>query len=311
MERPRGEHGPEPEPLSRFALGTLGLLAMVAALLWAGLAGGHVRLDPGPAPEPAPAATATATMAGPTQIRAPTPSRHAAAFTELSTRLGGGYALAWVDGDGLHSLGTPVDQVAWSTIKVPLAISALEHGTPGGDALVERAVTASDNEAGMALWRALGPPEEAARSVDEVLAAYRSAGTRTQSEVTRQGFSPFGQTVWTVQDQARFASRLACAPSSSGAGAVRQAMGRVIAGHRWGLAPLEGAHVKGGWGPGADGGYVVRQFGDALVEGRRYALAVSARAEDGGYANGTSDLSELVQWWAATVAPGTGAISCR
>src|SRR5690606_38936782 len=99
-------------------------------------------------------------------------------FAAQTTALRGVYALAWVDGDGLHVLGQAPDETAWSTIKVPLAIAAVERAETEGAAApwpqVEAAITRSDNGAATTLWSSLGPPQQAAQAVDEVLTAYDS-----------------------------------------------------------------------------------------------------------------------------------------
>lgn len=307
----------EPTHEVRWAVvGTLALAVLVAALGWAGIRTGHVQVHPSP-PSPTttpatlvPTPSPTLPQPSPTLTLTPPDPDRAAEFARLSHDLGGTYALAWVDDDGLHVLGVPADETAWSTIKVPLAIAALEQQAESTASLVERAITASDNGAALTLWGRLGGPEEAARVVDEVLTAYGSAGTRTESREVRPSFSAFGQTVWSVADQARFASELSCVPEGSAAGEARAAMGRVIPDHRWGIGRLDEAHVKGGWGPGQDGAYVVRQLGDALVDGDRYALAGSARARSGSYAQGVADLTRIVEWWAETIAPEATGRAC-
>lgn len=299
-------------PGQRVWLSVLALLATGTLLIWSGLRSGA---DP---PPPPPMATPTRTATPPQPTPSPEPTLtlvppdpgQAAGFAELTQDLGGTYALAWVDDDGLHVLGTPADETAWSTMKVPLAAAALDEPTEATAGLVERAMTASDNDAALALWSGLGQPEDAARAVDEVLGAYGSAGTRTESRAVRPPFSSFGQTVWSVADQARFASALACVAEDSPAGQVRATMGRVVPDHRWGIGHLDEAHLKGGWGPGEDGAYVVRQLGDAVVNGDRYALAGSSRARTGSYAQGAADLDRVVEWWVATVQPDAAGLTC-
>lgn len=300
---------------------TLALLVSVAGLAWAGVRTGHVGIGDAPSVQ-AQEATATATAratAAPTPSVTPTQSPTLAvippgaelvgAFEALTAELGGEYALAWVDAHGLSRLGGPGDGSAWSTIKVPLAIAAAEHasdagGNPWPD--IEAAITRSDNDAAARLWASLGPPEDAAAAVDEVLSAYDSGGTQTQSVVVRPPFSSFGQTEWAPVDQARFAAALSCADRASVAAQVRAAMGRVAPDHRWGIGRLQDAHIKSGWGPDAAGAYTLRQLGDGSVEGRRYALAVVGRAADGTYPQAAADLDELVDWWAQAAAHRPG-----
>ena len=308
-------------------LGTAGLAAVLAGLVWLGLHTGDLAAGPLPSgapgatstptpnPAPAPAPTGTAAAGAPSPPSGPTTAAAepavAAAFAEESARLGGDYSLVWVDSAGVHVLGPAPASPAWSTIKVPLAIAALEADSATATrSQVEAALTRSDNAAADALWVALGPPETAAEAVDEVLAGLGSAGTHTQPQRVTPPFSPYGQTVWSVPDAARFAAALACTPGASPAGEVRQVMADVVADQRWGIGQLDAAHFKGGWGPEAGGAYVLRQLGDARVGDERFALALWARAGDGQYARGADDLSALVRWWAASVAPGRVGLSC-
>lgn len=299
----------------RAALAVVAGIALIGGLVWLGMQADPVQparstSTPGGKGTPAPPPLAPEPEPEPALALVPPDPELTAEFAQLSAELGGTYALAWVDADGLHVLGEAADETAWSTIKVPLAIAGMDQPTDATAALVERAITASDNDAALGLWSGLGQPTEAARAVDEVLAAYGSAGTRTESREVRPSFSSFGQTAWSVADQARFASALACATEESPAGQVREAMGRVVPDHQWGIGRLDEAHIKGGWGPGEDGAYVVRQLGDAVVADDRYALAGSARARTGSYAQGAADLSALIRWWAATAAPEGAGLEC-
>lgn len=304
----------------RALLITLVLIGGIAALVWVGVRTGHLGTSLSPveattstpkrsattSPRPSASATSTPSMS-PTPTLVPPDPVLVAAFAALVAELGGEYALAWVDGEGLHLLGEPPDETAWSTIKVPLSIAGVEHGAAAGSDPwpdIDPAITTSDNDAALRLWASLGTPQEAAAAVDEVLAAYGSAGTRTESEGVRPPFTPFGQTQWSLVDQARFAASLACAPGASPAGEVRAVMGRVVEDQRWGIGRVETAHLKSGWGPDDSGAYVLRQLGDGVVDGRWQALALSGRAADGTYPQGAADLSALVEWWARTAADG-------
>lgn len=303
-------------------LGTVVVLVVVAALAWLGVRTGHLAQGAALGPEAVTTTpTATATAPAPTVTRTPRPSSApvsvppdpalAAAFAERIAGLGGEYALAWVDSEGVHLVGAAPEETAWSTVKVPLAVAAAARA-PATETWqrIEAAVSRSDNDAALALWTALGPPEEAARAVDTVLDAYGSPETRTEWADVRPPFSSFGQTWWPTESQARFAHGLACVPDSSGAGRVRAAMGRVVADQRWGIGTLEAAHLKGGWGPDAGGAYVLRQLGDAEVAGQRYALALTARSGTGSHAHATEDATDIVRWFAETVAPTRPGLTC-
>ena len=209
-------------------------------------------------------------------------------------------ALAPVGGDGTPvTVGADETLPAWSTIKVPLALAA--HRAHPKDAAaradVEAAITVSDNEAAARLWTGLGEPAQARRAVERVL---REAGDRTTRVQDRQvvaGYSPFGQTRWRVEDQALFLAGAACAPDAA---VVTDPMGRLVGGHTWGLAGLDGAVAKGGWGPTADG-YVLRQMGLLPgAKGGRLAVAVQLRTSD--HATGTALMDEVAAVLAEHVA---------
>ncbi|WP_293060211.1 hypothetical protein, partial [Mycobacterium sp.] len=146
--------------------------------------------------------------------------------------------------------------VAWSTIKVPLAIAALRADRARAEPLVVKAITASDNRAAAQLWTQLGPAAQAARQVQRVIRESGDGTTVVQMRRLRPGFSAFGQTPWALNSQARFAAHLPCLSDTT----VLDLMHRLVDEQRWGLA-AQGAAAKGGWGPTGTGGYLVRQFG--------------------------------------------------
>lgn len=184
-----------------------------------------------------------------------------------------------------------VNVPAWSTIKVPLSIAAVRDGSADMGALTS-AITVSDNAAAEQLWEGLGQPEGAAEKVERVLS---EGGVQTQvnAQVTRPGFSAFGQTMWTTEGQATFASHLQCL---EGAQAVVEAMGSIAGGQNYGLGQISGALYKGGWGPNESGVYGVRQFG--LLprgDGTLAAVAIAAVSPDGSYESGQAQLNQLAQ----------------
>lgn len=180
---------------------------------------------------------------------------------------------------------------AWSTIKVPLSIAAVRDGYADMSALTS-AITVSDNAAAEQLWEGLGQPEGAAEKVERVLS---EGGVQTQvsAQVTRPGFSAFGQTMWTTEGQATFASHLQCL---AGAQSVMEAMGSIAGGQNYGLGQIPGAIYKGGWGPNESGAYGVRQFG--LIprgDGTFAAVAIAAVSPDGSYESSQVQLDQLAQ----------------
>ena len=199
---------------------------------------------------------------------------------------------------------------AWSTIKVPLAIAALRSA--GGDSsAAARAIQSSDNAAAEQLWASLGGGAAAADQVASVIREYSGQDVSVQPTVTRPGFSAYGQTRWTLAQQADFAAGLAeAAGHDPAAGAVYRLMGQIMPGHAYGIGQLAGSAFKGGWGPDESGGYLVRQFGVAPVhalsgggagDGGSSAadavvpIAIAVRAADGSYETGQQVLNTIVQ----------------
>lgn len=224
--------------------------------------------------------------------------------------------------DSVEQLGPLQTGPAWSTIKLPIAARVIED-TGGAAALssstrdlVGRAITASDNAAAAELWDQLasahGGPSGAASAVGELLAAAGDTQT-TVSTVGRDGFSPYGQTEWSLVAQEHFVSALAAgcvAPAA--AGELRTLMGQVVPDQRWGLGTASSnASFKGGWGPGLDGRYLVRQVGVVEQDGGAIAVAIAAIPGDGQVATGTAAVTSLAQWVVAnTVWTKTKPTSC-
>ncbi|WP_428341478.1 hypothetical protein [Mycobacterium sp.] len=184
------------------------------------------------------------------------------------------------------SLGEWSVGVAWSTIKVPLAVAALRAGVARSDQLIA-AITRSDNAAAEDLWSHLGDP--AAALVQSVLREAGDPVSVVESGRLRSEYTPFGQTRWSLADQARFAAGLSLVPGSS---PVIDLMGALTVDHQWGLA-AKGLAAKGGWGPGLSDEYLVRQF--AIVSGT-VGVALAAEVRDGGYQAGVEAMNSLADW---------------
>ena len=217
------------------------------------------------------------------------------------------YALAYLDNGSVVTAGDLETTVAWSTSKVPVAVAALravEDGTSLSDATtvqgnVTSAITASDNGAAQALWDSLGDPATAGAKVEDVLREGGDASTTVQTQVVRDGFTSFGQTLWSTADQVRFAGELSCL---AGAQPVLTAMGQISAGQDYGLGRIPEARYKGGWGPDTSGSYQVRQFG--LVpgaDGTLVPVAVAVTSPDGSYESGSAALSGIVDQLSGTL----------
>lgn len=215
-------------------------------------------------------------------------------FRELSERVPAtiGVAIAAIDGTCLLSLGTWSTGVAWSTIKVPLAIAALRAGVAGRE-LVAQTIAQSDNAAAEDLWSVLGDPVEAARQVQAVIRDAGDAATEVESRRLRPDYTAFGQTQWSLVRQAQFAARLPLIPDASG---VVDLMQNLCPDHRWGLA-AKGFAAKGGWGPGISDGYLVRQFAIVPIEAGHIGVALAADSGDGEFETGVDVLNDLTDWF--------------
>lgn len=71
------------------------------------------------------------------------------------------------------------------------------------------------------------------------------AATVVQSQRVRPEFTAFGQTVWSLDDQTRFAAHLPCLSMAEAEVVIIQMSNSA---QRWGIAD-GGVPVKGGWGP--------------------------------------------------------------
>lgn len=194
--------------------------------------------------------------------------------------------------EGVEVAGFADPSPAWSTIKVPIAISAMRVSPDAyGDAMP--AITASDNNAAERLYAIAGP--------DGVNGVLGEAGltVAVNTEKIRPEFSTFGQTMLSVGDEAQLANTLACV---GGAAPVLQLMGQVSGGQAYGLGQIGGL-FKGGWGPDTAGMYQVRQFG--LIprgDGTWSAVAVTALPADGTYETGQVMLNTVAQSLGASAA---------
>ncbi len=219
----------------------------------------------------------------------------AAEFGVLESAAGGpiGVALVPVGGGPPIVLGTWTSGVAWSTVKVPMAVAALRNG---GDAVLADAAAAierSDNAAADALWVSLGDSATAGAAVEAVLRQGGDSATTIGRERVRPEFSAFGQTEWSTQDQATFAAGLSCIPDAQ---PVVEMMNNVVPEQQWGLGQLSDAAFKGGWGPRVDGGYVVRQVGIVTTVAGRVGVAIAAQPDSGLFSDGTAMLDAVGGW---------------
>jgi len=214
-------------------------------------------------------------------------------FEKFSSSIPGTVGVAIGGGDGVKVYGKWTKGPAWSTIKVPLAIAGLRQPKESTPALVSRAIEQSDNDAAMDIWGQLGDPTKAAAAVGKVLRDAGDAVTVVQSEVIRAGFTPFGQTIWSTAEQARFAAALPCLAESR---AVLDDMRDLAVDHRWGLAMRADTATKGGWGPSENGTYLVRQLAVISTSSGTLGISLSAAPTDGRFDSGVSQVGKLAQW---------------
>lgn len=182
---------------------------------------------------------------------------------------------------------------AWSTIKVPLAIAGLRATDP--PTLTEEmraAITQSDNAAAESIWQSLGDPVTAAQKVQDVLAETGDA-TVVESQKVRPEFTAFGQTRWSLTDQAAFLSSAVCDARNE---PILSLMSEVEPSQSWGLGAIPGARYKGGWGPSEAGAYLVRQMGVIPFQGGSAVVTVAAEPDSGSFDDGATVLTRIAEW---------------
>jgi hypothetical protein len=182
---------------------------------------------------------------------------------------------------------------AWSTSKVPLTIAALrEEHPPTVTDWMRAAITKSDNAAAESIWEKLGDPVAAAHKVEAVLRQYGDP-TTVEWRKLRPEFTAFGQTIWSLSNQARFTAAAVC---DSGNAPIFALMGQVEDGQSWGLGVIPDTQFKGGWGPSTAGSYLVRQLGVLKTPAGLTAVAVATEPASGSFNDGANELTEVAKW---------------
>jgi hypothetical protein len=197
---------------------------------------------------------------------------------------------------------------AWSTSKVPLVIAAMrQQNTDQVTQAMIAAITESDNQAAESIWEGLSAdPVTAATKVEAVLRATGDP-TTVQWKKVRPEYTAFGQTDWSLTNQALFLSAAACDPRDQ---PVLNLMGRVESEQQWGLGILPNTKIKGGWGPSESGRYLVRQIGILPTPKGLTVVAIAAEPDSGSFPDGTQDLTEIAQWLQAHL-DGLPAARCK
>jgi hypothetical protein len=282
------------------------LLGVLIVALAVGIVGGGIVIgrDLGSSPTStasAPSAQPTAAPPSPSTLAPGTPAPadggpFAAEFASLAAELDAkvGIVVRPVgSGPAPVTAGEWSTGTAWSTIKVPLAIAGLRATDPPEVTEAMRAaITQSDNDAAESIWEGLGDPVTAAKKVEAVLEE-AGAPTAVESQKVRPEFTAFGQTTWSLNDQATFLSSAACDPQNQ---PVMDLMGQIAPDQLWGLGQIPGTEFKGGWGPSPDGNYLVRQFGVIPVNDGLAVVAVAAEPNSGAFEDGTEELSRIAAW---------------
>jgi len=197
---------------------------------------------------------------------------------------------------------------AWSTIKVPIAQRVIaDAGGPSEltaeqSTQIQAALTLSDNEAAAALFDGLskthGGVTQGSEAVGEMLGEAGDSTTIISTE-GRDGFSSYGQTDWSLFEQNKYMSALAggCLADQPTTDYLLDQMSKVTS-DTWGLGSVGlPAEWKGGWGPGTDGKYLVRQMGVVeLEDGERLVITLAATAPDGSFESGQAMATQIAGW---------------
>ena len=243
-----------------------------------------------PAASSAPPAVSSAPSSS-TESSAAAPSGDIQAVLDRIVAEHGDVGIAVSDGTTTIEAGRTAPEAAWSTSKVPVLIAASRTGAADSQ-LVSSAITYSDNEAAKAAWAGLGEGTAAAQAAQSVIAEAGDTATQVQSQVTRPEFTAFGQTMWSVGNQAKFMAGVRCV---EGAQPIIDAMGVADPAQAYGLRTLPGTLMKGGWGPSLAGGYDVRQMGIVQLGGHDVAVALIASSPDGQYASTQNVLTSMAE----------------
>ncbi|MDK8692745.1 hypothetical protein [Corynebacterium sp. MSK158] len=239
----------------------------------------------------APASLSAAPPASSSDPSAAAPAGDVQAVLDRIVAEHGNVGIAVSDGTTTIEAGRTAPEAAWSTSKVPVLIAANRVGAADSQ-LVSSAITYSDNEAAKTAWAGLGEGTAAAQATQSVIAEAGDVATQVQSQVTRPEFTAFGQTMWSVGNQAKFMAGLRCV---EGVQPIIDAMGVADPAQGYGLRSLPGALMKGGWGPSPAGSYDVRQMGIVQLGGHDVAVALIASSSDGQYASTQTVLTSMAE----------------
>lgn len=249
-------------------------------------------------------------------------------FAALRERTQDELVIAWAPigrPEEAQQLGVTDTYDAWSTIKVPIALAAVQQrdGEVGAslDSDIRLALRRSDNDAASRLWRGLGQFGDPASIVDDLLTDAGDTTTDVGHDLDGDRVS-FGLTDWAPIDAARFAASLPCLDHSD---EILDDMSQVASEQSWGLGALTGADeaegessasatgavtdpggqtspsadrvaFKGGWGVSSDG-YLMRQIGVIPTpDGSGVGVALLTQPSGDDHDAGGRALSEAARW---------------
>lgn len=237
-------------------------------------------------------------------------------FENFASELGGkaGLAVGPLGSGPIQAMGSLEAGHAWSTMKVPVLVTLLKHDEGSGESLsgeeegdATLALEQSDNAAAEALFSRLeqlfGGLVSASDVLQQTLSEAGDFSTRINTAPNSQGFTTWGQSIWSVYGEVTFYRALArgCLLNHADTAFVLGLMRNVISSQRWGAgaadypapAPLG---LKGGWGPENGGGYLVRQTAIIGSGNRGYVLSMVALPSSGSFDDGVSMISAMAGW---------------
>lgn len=243
------------------------------------------------------------------------------AFRSLTSDLSGtnGIAVAQIRGSQIAGLGSLRTGHAWSTMKVPVLVTLMRDYAESGKGLsssemadAEAALTRSDNDAAKALFQKLVDRHDgvagASAEIDKTLRAAGDNRTEVNTTDPGNGFTTFGQTIWSTGASVKFFRALAnkCLMSGTDTKYVIDLMQNVASDQQWGAGSAgfdDSVALKGGWGPEDGGGYLVRQ--DAIIGSGSRGMLIAMIALPGStgdsFATGQQSLTRMAEWAAKYV----------
>jgi hypothetical protein len=237
-------------------------------------------------------------------------------FAALMAKLPGqvGVALAPLGRGSIMRLGPLQRGHAWSTMKVPVLATLLRDYAHSGRRLsagqqgdAALALEQSDNAAAEALFAALerihGGLMPASQAVQQTLADAGDTATTVNTAPNNEGFTTWGQTIWSPTGEILFYRALArgCLLAPGDTAYVLRLMRNVTPVQRWGAGaggypPSVPLAFKGGWGPQNGSGYLVRQTAIIGSGDRGYVVSMIAHPNDGSFSEGVDMVSALARW---------------